>query len=308
YSEPRPIARKRNFAYLSGGAKVVDGLVNPDDSFALDESDSAFEVLLAGNISLWSPGRTSNLSLGANIFREDYTDFSAYDLQMIGLNTQFEQRLGIHDLKFQVGISDTSLGGDDYLGFTDFGVSDTLPLNDGWDLQISGLYRDVKANSALYAHFAGDLIQMTLGLRGREQSPWRFDYTYRNEDRGTQTVEYLNDNDDVFEGLLVYSRSSHRVRGHYELQWNENMGQSFSVGVRATEYADANQFLAIGSDSFLTEMIRDAIRLNLETELSWALTDRFRILGRLEWFDEDSNIDQYDFSSTQIGIGLDYLF
>ena len=171
-----PSAGATDFAYVSGKSKFVDGLVDPDDTVTVDEADMAFELLLAGSLSVWSPGDTSNLSIGANIFREDYVDFSDYDLQLVGLNSQYRWPVSGHLLRFKVGYADVDLGGDDYLAFTDFTLTDTFSLSDRWNLQIGALYRDIGSDNADFDHLAGRVLQTSFGLVGRDDNPWRFDY------------------------------------------------------------------------------------------------------------------------------------
>ena len=66
---------ERGFMYVSGKAKGVDGLVDPEDTSAIDATDTAFDMMLAGSVSLWAPDETTSIRVGANLFREDYVDY-----------------------------------------------------------------------------------------------------------------------------------------------------------------------------------------------------------------------------------------
>ena len=121
-------------------------------------------------------------------------------------------------------------------------------------------------------------------------------------------VEFTSEAGSVFDGFLSYSRESHRIRGRYEYQWSDKLVQAFTASLQKTEYDDPNRFLEFIDDTRLTEVLRDGIRYSVGTELSWSVNDRLRILGDIEFDDEDSNIDQYDFDSLQIGFGVDYFF
>lgn len=298
----------RNFAYISAKAKGVDGLIDPDDTIAVDTSDAAFDVLLAGSMTVWAPDANTNVRIGANLFREDYVDFSDYNLQMLGLSTQLHRTFGRNLLKVQLGASDLSLGGEDYLGYKDFGLTNTMALNDRWDFQVSGLYRDISSDNTDFDYYEGNMLRAALELRGRDSNPWRFDYTYRNDEAADRFLQFTNDDGDVFDGFLSYSRDYHRIRGRYDLNWNERLSQTFTASMRSTEYDDPNLYLESMADTALTETIRDGFRYLIGTEISWTVNDRIRLLGEVEYFDENSNINEYDFDSLQFGIGFDYMF
>ncbi len=297
----------RSFVYANASIKSVDGLVDPDESVSIDEADTAFDVLVAGSLSLWN-NDTWSLSLGGNAFRETYSEFDDYDVGVLGGWLQSEARTGNHRLRIQAGASTVSLGGDDYLSYTDLNLSDTIRLGDRWDLRVGVLLRDVSSDNPDYDYFAGDVRQLSAEFNGRIGNPWQFSWAYRDEDRGFDSVIYENVIGFPLNGSLAYSRSYHQLASRYEFTWANGWEQSFRGTVRSIDYKDPNRFLENENDLRLTERTRDGFRWSVETELAVPLGDRLRLLGTLEIFDEDSNIDQYDYSSTQLGIGIDYIF
>ena len=299
---------ERGFMYVSGKAKGVDGLVDPEDTSAIDATDTAFDMMLAGSVSLWAPDETTSIRVGANLFREDYVDYSEFDLMLLGATAQAERIVGSNLLKLQVGFSQVTLGGDDYLSYADLSLSDTIILSDAWDLRVSALWRDTTSDNVEYEHHAGNSYGIGFDLLGREDNPWRLDYLYRSNDAADDVVQFTNAAGDVLDGFLSYSRDYHRIRGRYEHNWTEKLSQTLTASWQQTEYHDPNLFLADPADTVLTETLRKGTRYFLATEISWSVNDRLRILGDIEFYDEESNIDQYDFDSLQIGIGLDYFF
>jgi hypothetical protein len=297
----------RSYLYLSSKAKGVNGLVDPNDTTAVDATDTAIDMMLAGNLNLLSYDST-RISIGGHVFREDYMDYSEFDLQLLGATFQVDRVFGNNLLKLQSGYSTVTLGGDDYLSYTDVALSDTIILNDKWDLKVSGMFRQVSSDSAEFDHYDGDAVSIGFEFKGREDNPWRLDYAWRRSDAADDYVEFTNEAGDVFDGFLSYSRDSHRIRGRYEREWSDNLSQSFSASLRKTEYHDPNLFLEFIDDTSLTEILREGTRYSIGTEISWSVNDRLRILGDIEFYDEDSNIDEYDFDSLQIGIGVDYFF
>ena len=297
----------RSFVYANASLKSVDGLVDPDESVSIDEADTAFDVLVAGNLSLWR-NDTWSLSLGGNVFQETYSEFDDYDVGVLGGWLQSEAQTGNHRLRVQAGASTVRLGGDDYLSYTDLNLSDTLRLGDRWDLRIGVLLRDVTSDNPDYDYFAGDVRQLSAEFNGRIGNPWQFSWAYRDEDRGFDSVIFENLIGFPLNGSLAYSRSYHQLAGRYEFAWANGWEQSFRATIRNIDYKDPNRFLENDNDLRLTERTRDGFRWSMESELAIPLSDRLRILGTLEVFDEDSNIDQYDYSSTQLGIGIDYIF
>ena len=306
-SSPEHVLSDRSFVYLSGRAIGVNGLIDPDDTTAIDATDAAFDMMLAGNLKLGNFDKT-RISVGGRMFSEDYVDYSEFDLRLLGATFQVDRLFGRNLLSLELGYSNITLGGDDYLSYSDITLSDTVILNDRWDLEISGQYRQVSSDNVEYNHYDGDAIKLGLALRGRDDNPWRIDYSYRINDAADDDVEFTNEAGDVFDGFLSYSRTSHRIRGSYEHRWSDKLTQTFTASLYTAEYDDPNRFLEFVDDTRLTEVLRDATRYSFGTEISWTVNDRLRILGDIEFDDEDSNIDLYDFDSLQIGIGVDYFF
>ncbi len=298
---------KRSFVYANASAKSVDGLVDPDESVSIDEADTAFDLLIAGNLSLLESDNW-DLALGGNFYNEAYSDFDDYDVRVLGGWLQSNTQLGDHLLRAQVGASAIELGGEDYLSYTDFSLSDTVQLGGRWDLRIGLLLRDIASDNPDYDYFAGDAWQLSAEFSGRAGNPWQFGYAFRDEDRGFDPVIYENRLGFPLQGSLAFSRSFHQLSGRYEFGWVNGWEQSLRATVRSIDYKDPSRFLENDDDLLLTQKTRDGFRWSLEAELAIPLGDRVRLLGILELFDEDSNIDQYDYSSTQIGVGVDMIF
>ena len=304
---PKHVLANRSFAYLTGKAKSVDGLVDPDDNTGINAADAAFEIMLAGNLNLWSTD-DARFSVGANLFREDYVDYSDFDLQLLGVSAQLDKVLGQNLLKLQLGYSNVQLGGDDYLSYADITISDTIILSDSWNLKVSAMLRDISSDNAEYSHYAGDAVKVGIEFKGREDNPWRVDYAWQSSDAADDYVELSNEDGDIFDGFLSCSRSYHRFRMHYDHAWNDRLSQTFTASLRTTEYDDPNRFLEYADDATLTEILRKGTRYSIGSEVSWSASDRLRVIGDIEFYDENSNIDQYDFDSLQIGIGVDFFF
>ncbi|MEM8684642.1 MAG: hypothetical protein AAGF72_14480 [Pseudomonadota bacterium] len=306
-SGPMPSAAKRSFVYANASAKTVDGLVDPDESIAIDEADTAFDVLIAGSLSLLHSDDW-DLSLGGNFYNETYSDFEDYDVRVVGGWLQSNTTLGDHRLRAQFGVSTIDLGGEDYLSYTDLSLADTVQLSRGWDLRVGLLLRDITSENPDYDYFAGDAWQLSAEFSGRPGNPWQFSYAFRDEDRGFDPVIYENRIGFPLQGSLAFSRRYHQLAGRYEFAWNNGWEQSLRATLRSIDYMDPSLFLEDENDLLLTERTRDGFRWSIESELAIPLGDRFRLLGVVEWFDEDSNIDQYDYASTQIGLGFDMIF
>ncbi|MEM6513471.1 MAG: tetratricopeptide repeat protein [Pseudomonadota bacterium] len=303
----QPNAAKRSFIYANASAKTVDGLVDPDESISIDEADTALDVLIAGNLSLLH-GSQWDLNLGGNFYNEAYSEFDEYDVQVLGGWLQSNSKLGDHVLRIQFGVSTVDLGGEDYLSFTDLSLSDTIALDARWDLRVGALLRDIRSDNPDYDYFAGDAWQLSAELNGRNGNPWQFSYAFRNEDRGFDSVIYENVIGLPLQGSLAFSRRFHQIAGRYEFVWANGWEQSLRGTVRTIDYTDPSRFLENESDLRLTERTRDGFRWSIESEIGIPIGDRFRLLGTLEFFDEDSNINQYDYASTQFGIGFDAIF
>lgn len=130
-------------------------------------------------------------------------------------------------------------------------------------------------------------------LRGRQgRASWRLDYLFE-----------WNDRDDIQDGDGVISYSP--VRHGLSVRWGQPVTNSVHAsvhgGLRHSIYPDRED-TADGLER------REDVRVRLGGQLRHELTSEFTLLTRLDWTDNRSSIDTYQFDRIRGGVAIEYLF
>ena len=144
--------------------------------------------------------------------------------------------------------------------------------------------------------FAGlDGIRQDLRARLRGSSGtarWRADYTFE-----------WNDRDDIAQdnGVISYSPMRHGVHARWIQPLSDRMRASIDGGVRYSTYPDRED-----TEDGLQR--REDLRFRLGGQLTRELGQGFSLFARINWLDNRSSIDRYQFDRVRGGFGVDYLF
>lgn len=298
----------RSYAFISTYTNSVDGILNPDDTTVEDAADSSLAVFIAGAIPVWNRTGYPSVSVGGSIYRENYSEFSAYDIASTNVFAELDGGLDETNWGLKLGYTQFQLGGEDYVDHRDLSFSKSFALRDDFDFTVTARLTDVTSPTAQYLRYEGELRDLTVGFTGGDRVNWRVDLGYRNEDRLDETTQLVNDSGQNFQGFRSYSRDSLQIRGRMDWDYNGYWYQVLEVSVRQTDYHDPDLFLADSSQSSLTALTRSASRLTVRAEVGRWIGNRLKIAGLVEYLDENANNDVYDFDSLLFSIGLDYMF
>ena len=298
----------RSYAFISTQTNVVDGILNPDDTTVEDATDSSLAVLVAGSLTIWNRTSYPSLSVGGAVYRENYSDFSEYDIGSSNVFTALDGGPDQYEWGVRLGYTEFQLGGEDYVDHWDLSFSNEFALSDRLDFLAAARLTDVTSPTAQYRRYEGELRELTVGLGGGDRLNWRVDFDYRVEDRADETTLLVNDSGQNFQGFRSYSRDIQRFSGRLDWDYNGYWYQVLEASVRQTDYHDPDLFLTDSNQGSLSSLTRKANRLTLRAEVGRWIGGRLKIAGFVEYLDEDANIDSYDFDSLLFSIGLDYMF
>ena len=130
-------------------------------------------------------------------------------------------------------------------------------------------------------------------LRGsRGAASWRADYTFE-----------WNDRDDIQQdnGVISYSPMRHGVHARWLQPISDTVRASIDGGVRYSTYPDRE-------DTGNGLERREDLRFHLGGQLTRELGHGFSLFARINWLDNRSSIDRYEFDRIRGGAGLEYLF
>ena len=298
----------RSYAFISTQTNVVDGILDPDDTTVEDAKDSSLAVLVAGTLAVWNRTSYPSLSVGGSVYRENFSEFSEYDIASTNVFTRLDGGPDRYEWGLKLGYTEFQLGGQDYVDHSDLSFSNEYAVSDRLNLMATARLTDVTSPTAEYRRYEGELRDLTIGLDGGDRLNWRVDLGYRVEDRLDETTVLVNDSGQTFLGFRSYSRDIQRLSGRLSWDYNNYWYQVLEAGVRQTDYHDSDLFLTDSNQSSLTALTRSADRITLRAEVGRWIGNRLKIVGLVEYLDEDANNDIYDFDSLLLSIGLDYMF
>ncbi len=201
-------------------------------------------------------------------------------------------------------MTDLRLGGEAFMDYRDLSLGLTQAIANGWAADLRLRLRAVQSSQTAFAHLDGDDTQLRVQVRNAA-SPWEFTYAYGVEDRDDRGFVDSFANGDPFSGFNSFSRSVHQLEVNLEHSWRHDLDQSFTLGYGVTQHNDPERILL---DDIAVISHRDASRTNLGTTLSWRATERLILKVDLERLDEDADVATYSFDSTQLSVGLEYMF
>ena len=300
--------RPRSYAFISTQTNVVDGILDPVDTTVQDAADSSVSLFFAGSVPVWNRTGYPSLSLGGALYRENYSEFSAYDIASTNVFADLDGGRDGYYWGFELGFTEYQLGGEDYVNHRDFSFSNEFALSGNLDLMASVRITDVTSPTAQYRRYEGELRELTVGLAGGNRLNWGVDLGYRVEDRLDETTLLVNDSGVNFQGFRSYSRDNLQLRVRMDWDYNADWYQVLEASVRQTDYHDPDLYLTDSSQASLTALTRSADRFTLRAELGRWIGYRLKIAALVEYLDEDANNDIYDYDSLLFSVGLDFMF
>ena len=300
--------RPQSYAFISTQSSIVDGILDPVDTTIEDAADSSLSVFFAGSVPVWNTEGYPSLSLGGAVYRESYSEFSAYDIASTNVFASLDGGRDPYYWGLEFGYTEFQLGGEDYVNHRDISFSNEFALSANLDLMVLVRFTDVTSPTAQYLRYEGELRELTVGLDGGDRLHWGVDVGYRVEDRLDETTQLVNDSGANFQGFRSYSRDNLQLRVRLDWDYNRDWFQVLEASVRQTDYHDPDLYLTDRSQSSLTSLTRSASRFTLRAELGRWIGYRLKIAAFVEYLDEDANNDIYDFDSLLFSVGLDYMF
>lgn len=276
-----------DLAIISLGLGHDDNVLDPNTLTGDSESDQYLEFYLSGRQQI-----APNWQLNASIFLQDYLDTNTYDLMALKLGTDHVSQNRNWKTTTGVSIEHSTLDGSPYLNTFTLGYKNQqlVQNKDRWRWRLRA--SQISAADNLYDPQSGMQVRADL----RWQSPQR-DWT------ASYGFEW-NDRDDLQDATTFTSYSP--TRHSLKLDWHQNLGHDWQtlagVTFKTSSYADPNRL----SDG--TRIDREDTLVEYELGVEKNLDDQLVFSINLLASDNESNIDDYDYTRNQVLIGINYLF
>lgn len=274
-------------AYVSARLGYDDNITAAPSGFVQDVSDSFYD-LFASVEGVVSGSRKQGWTVDASYFTMDFSDNDDYDDSQLSVGISKRQPVADWDVKTHVSISNRDYADEDFQSIVKLDLQGITPLSRSQRIYLRYMYEDISSDNTLY-----DYLQ---GWRQRAR------FEYRNYQRKYISQLYyeleLNDREDLdISGYVAsYSPTRHSIRGQYTYNIDARWSLTGDLSYRYSDYP-----VTISQD-------RQDDRWRLVADADYRLDKTTKLRTRIEYIDNASTLDIYDYDKSVISIGLSKLF
>jgi opacity protein-like surface antigen len=295
-----PVSRstRRVYGFIDAGGGYDDNVALVPDSavIAATGEDDSFAELMGGMVARLNGTAESGLRLKASAYWIDYSDLDVFDQLTLrgglawrapykGWRTETS---GYVDLVYLDDDLFERVGSLSLQGIRDLGEASSLRL------RASTAYIDAEGD---FSALTGWRHQLLGELRkDLEKFDWRLGYEFE-----------LNDRDDRSTAMESVSLSPQQHTLFARGDWRAREDIVLFVGgeYRYSRYRDSNRFMSGGNAVMET---REDSTWRARAGVDYYLTKAWIITGEYRYSRNDSNLDDYDYTSNRFMARLEYLF
>ena len=265
-----------------------DDNITASPSGAVSNISDNFYDFYASIDRVVSGKRKAGWLVDASYFRMDYSDSDYFDEYMIQLGIRKEHKLADWDSRFKFSMSKRNYGGNDFQTILQLGVVGKKSLSKSDRILIRFRYEDISSDYALYDYLEGSRIRLRTEYRSYDKyNDHQFYYEIDINDRGVL---------DAGSYSYEYSPSRHTVLYKYTYLKNDKWHYSGEASYRVSDFPASTSF------------DRNDDRLKLALGADYRFDKTFKLRTRLQYIDNASTVDIYDYDKTMVTIGLSKLF
>lgn len=273
--------------FLSASFGYDDNITAAPAEATQGVADQYYDVFAMADV-LVSGRRKQGWLAEFSFFNIDFFDTDSYDEYLYVIGMRREQQLWGWDTRSSLSMSKSNYAEQDFQTIYKLELRARQTLASGTRLQLQYRYEDINSDNSLYDYLQGWRQKLGASLRFYEQDyNWQLYYELE-----------LNDREDlILSGYEAsYSPTRHNLGGKYSYRWNANWDLVTDLSYRTSDYpATLSQ-----------DRQDDRWRLRLDAEYR---LDRYsKLRGRIQYMDNESSVDNYDYDKTLISIAYNRLF
>jgi len=274
-------------AYFSLNMGNDDNITASPVDAALDVSDTFYDVFLSLDTVI-SGKRKDGWLADVIYFKIDYSDSDFYDEYQYAAGLRKEQRLGSWDTSAHLSVSNSNFGGIDYQSALKLDVKGKTSLTKTKRLYLRYRYEDISSDEALFSYLEGWRQRARIDYRDyQKNSSHQLYYEYELNDRGELiTSTYAYD----------YSPTRHTIRGKYTFNINSAWAVTGDLSYRVSDFPASASF----------ERNDDQMKAALLVD--YRIDKTLKLKTKLQFTDNESTVDQYDYDKTTISLGVSKQF
>lgn len=277
---------------LSASFGYDDNLTLEDDTSATasELKDNYLEVL--GSARRYVSGvRNDGLRISGTLFRRQYLSESDFDFFQLGGGVGYDKTFPDWKARFDAGFDNITYGGEDYQQVTKFGAEVRRRMTKKTELRLrfQANFFDAGVN---YSNLDGTRQFVRAETRIKQaKNRYRLSYTYQTNDRdGSRTATTFSS----------ASPNRHILRANARVPINSKLRGEFDVRYRISRYQEPN----VLADS--TTITREDDRLRTRLGVEYKQSNKTKLFGRYDYYNNDSNTDSRSYKRSLISVGINY--
>lgn len=273
----------RLISFVSADMGYDDNISSASSDSVANESDTFYDLSLSAN-ALLDGTRKQGWLLDGYFYSINYADNNDYDEQQTMLGIKKSQLLGYWETSVLVNLVSYHLGGDKYQASTGFDIKAKKRLSKSARIYLRYRFDDISSKQQLYDYLEGSRQRFKVEYRDYNRDDIKqLYYELELNNRGNlETSSYAYD----------YSPTRHTLRGKYTHILNKKWWLSADLAYRLSDYPASSSFN------------RDEDRFKLVLSADYRVDKSFKWVTQLQFTDNQSTVDQYDYNKTLFKIGL----
>lgn len=272
--------------YLSLNSGFSNNIGSTPDDSVTNISDSFYDAFISVK-SLILGREKSGLWIDASFFSLDYADTNNYDEYQYAFGLKKEQKLFGFDTSLGINLTKNNYSNDDYLSKVKFDVKGRKALSTKSRLYLRYRYDEISSEKAIYDYLEG--------------SRQRYRVEYRHYGSNIKQIYYeleLNGRGELVstDYTLDYSPTRHTIRAKYTHFFGNKWSVGADLSYRFSDYP--------ASDT----IDRDDDQWKIAFSTDYRFDNTFKLTSKLQFTDNTSTVDRYNYDKSVIKIGLSKSF
>ncbi|MBT3203657.1 MAG: hypothetical protein HOM14_03945 [Gammaproteobacteria bacterium] len=273
--------------YLSANVGYSDNVDSTPDDVAAGISDTYYDVFLSVESSI-SGQRKDGWLVGASLFSLDYTDNDNYDESQLSFGVKKEQKLSGWDSAVIVNLEKNTLASEDYLSTLKLEFKARKSLSKSTKLYFRYRYEDIGSEDLIYDYLEGSRQRGRVEYRAyNTENIKQIYYELELNSRG-----YLESTDDAYD----YSATRHTLRGKYTKLLNKKWRLNGDLSYRFSSFPVSDT------------LDRQDDRWKLAVSADYRINKTFKWVSKLQFVNNVSTVDRYNYDNVVFNVGLTKLY
>lgn len=274
-------------AYLSVTIGYDDNITAVADESLSGISDSFYELFLSGDVVL-SGTRKEGWLIDASIYAIDFADGDSNDEERISLGVKKSQKLYDWETSVQLSLVNNDFAGDDYLTSTRLDARAKKVISRGGRFYWRYRFDDINSDQAIYDYLQGWRQRIKAEYRnyGR-QNIWQVYYEMELNDRNKLVTA-----SDAYD----YSPTRHTLRAKHTHIVDDKWRLGGDLAYRFSDFPASSS------------VDRDDDRFKLILRADYRFNKTLKLNTQLQFTDNASTVERYDYDKTLFKVGLSKTF